>query len=246
MITLSNSSHHLTHTAITLISLNNRSSKLIRAWKEGGCRRGVVAQWQSTGGSSQRPWVQFPAAPLFLSSPCRFKGLRTVAAPIVSINDTITIGLRTTEESCPSDSSTAVIMLSNSSHHLTHTAITLISLNNRSSKLIRAWKEGGCRRGVVAQWQSTGGSSQRLWVRFPAAPLFLSSPCRFKGLRMVAAPIVSINDTITIGLRTTEESCPSDSSTAVITLSNSSHQLVYNYLRHDVQWLHFLEQYLLR
>ena len=142
----------------------------------------------------------------------------------MSINDTITIGLRTTEESCPLDSSTAVITLSNSSHHLTHTAITLISLNNRSSKLIRAWKEGGCRRGIVAQWQSTGGSSQRPWVRFPAAPLFLSSPCRFKGLRTVAAPIVSINDTITIGLRTTEESCPSDSSTAVITLSNSSHQ----------------------
>ena len=93
---------------------NNRSSKLIRAWKEGGCRRGVVAQWQSTGGSSQRPWVRFPAAPLFLSSPCRFKGLRTVAAPIVSLIDTITIGLRTTEESCPSDSSIAVITLSNS------------------------------------------------------------------------------------------------------------------------------------
>ena len=75
---------------------------------------GVVAQWQSTGGSSQRPWVQFPAAPLFISSPCRFKGLRTVAAPIVSLIDTITIGLRTTEESCPSDSSIAVITLSNS------------------------------------------------------------------------------------------------------------------------------------
>ena len=117
VITLSNSSHHLTHTAITLISLNNRSSKLIRAWKEGGCRRGVVAQWQSTGGSSQKPWVGFPAAPLFLSSPCRFKGLRTVAAPIVSLIDTITMGLRTTEESCPPDSFTAVITLSNSSHH---------------------------------------------------------------------------------------------------------------------------------
>ena len=74
---------------------------------------------------SQRPWVQFPAVPLFLSSPCRFKGLRTVAAPIVSFIDMITIGLRTTEESCPSDSSTAVIMLNNFSHQLTHTAITL-------------------------------------------------------------------------------------------------------------------------
>ena len=151
----------------------------------------------------------------------------------MSLIDTITIGLRTTEESCPSDSSTAVITLSNFSHHLTHTAITLISLNNRSSKLIRAWKEGGCRRGVIAQWQSTGGSSQRPWVRFPAAPLlllaplFLSGPCRFKGLRTVAAPIVSLIDTITIGLRTTEESCPSDSTTAVITLSNFSHHLTH-------------------
>ena len=48
-----------------------------------------------------------------------------MASPIVSLIDTI--GLRTTEESCPSDSSTAVITLSNFSHHLTHTAITLIS-----------------------------------------------------------------------------------------------------------------------
>ena len=57
----------------------------------------------------------------------------------------------------------------------------------------------------------------------------LPLPCRFKGLRMVAAPIVSFIDTITIGLRTTEESCPSDSSTAVITLSNFSHHVLpYN------------------
>ena len=113
------------HTQQPLLAL--QQAKLIRAWKEGGCRQGIVAQWQSTGGSSQRPWVRFPAAPLFLSSPCRFKGLWTVAAPIVSLIDTIIIGYRTTEESCPSDSSTAVITLSNSSHHLTHTAKTLIS-----------------------------------------------------------------------------------------------------------------------
>ena len=76
-----------------------------------------VAQWQSTGGSSKRPSVRFPAAPLFLSSPCHFKGLPTVAAPIVSLIDKITIGLRITEESCLSDSSIAVITLSNFSHH---------------------------------------------------------------------------------------------------------------------------------
>ena len=42
-----------------------------------------VAQWQSTGGLSQRPWVQTPVAPPFFLSLCRFKGLRTVTAPIV-------------------------------------------------------------------------------------------------------------------------------------------------------------------
>ena len=50
-------------------------------------------------------------------APAISKGLRTVAAPIVSFIDTITVGLRTTEESCPSDSSTAVITLNNFSHH---------------------------------------------------------------------------------------------------------------------------------
>ena len=100
---LTSSNAHSNNSHLSTIA----QAKLIRAWKEGGCRQGVVAQWQSTGGSSQRPWVRFLAAPLFLSSPCRFKGLRTVAAPIVSSIDTIIIGLRTMEESCPSDSSTA-------------------------------------------------------------------------------------------------------------------------------------------
>ena len=49
--------------------------------------------------------------PFFLSSPCRFKGLQTVAAPIVLFIDMITISLPTTEESRPSDASTAVISL---------------------------------------------------------------------------------------------------------------------------------------
>ena len=40
---------------------------------------------------------------------------------------------------------------------------------------------------------------------------------------IVIVTIVSSIDTIIIGLRTTEESCPLDSSTAVITLSNFSH-----------------------
>ena len=75
--------------------------------------------------------------------------------------------------------------------------------------------------GIVDQWQSTGGSNQRLWVRFMAVTLFLSSPCRFMGLWTLAAPIVSFIDMITIGLWTTEESHPSDSSTAVITLTIS-------------------------
>ena len=38
---------------------------------------------------------------------------------------------------------------------------------------------------------------------------------------------MSFIDTITIGLRTTEESCPSDFSTTVITLNNFSHQVKY-------------------
>ena len=37
----------------------------------------------------------------------------------------------------------------------------------------------------------------------------------------MAAPIVLFIDMITIGLRTMEESCPTDSSTAVITLTIS-------------------------
>ena len=45
--------------------------------------------------------------------------LQNMYNTIVSLIDTITIGLRTTEESCPSDSSTAVITLSNFSHHVT-------------------------------------------------------------------------------------------------------------------------------
>ena len=43
----------------------------------------------STGGLSQRPCFWFPAAPLFFLSLCRFKGLWTVTAQIISI------GLRT-------------------------------------------------------------------------------------------------------------------------------------------------------
>ena len=72
----------------------------------------VIAQWQSAGGSGQRPWVQLPAAPPFLCVLYHFEGLQTVMAQIVSfIIDTITIGLWTIEESRPSDFSTAVIML---------------------------------------------------------------------------------------------------------------------------------------
>ena len=34
---------------------------------------GVVAQWQSAGGLSQRPWVRFPVAPHFFLPLCHFK-----------------------------------------------------------------------------------------------------------------------------------------------------------------------------
>ena len=46
---------------------------------------GVIAQWQSTGGLSQRPWVWFLAAPVFFLFFCHFKGLRTLTAQITSI-----------------------------------------------------------------------------------------------------------------------------------------------------------------
>ena len=63
----------------------------------------VVPQWQSTGGSNQRPWVRSPVAPHFFLCLCRFKGLRTVTAPIV-FNYTVTIGLWTLGGSHPSES----------------------------------------------------------------------------------------------------------------------------------------------
>ena len=37
------------------------SSKANKGKKGGWLPSGVVAQWQSTGGSSQGPWVRFPA-----------------------------------------------------------------------------------------------------------------------------------------------------------------------------------------
>ena len=60
------------------------SSKANKGMKGGWLPLGIIAQWQSTGSLSQRPWVRFPAVPLFLSGPCRFKGLLTVMAQIVS------------------------------------------------------------------------------------------------------------------------------------------------------------------
>ena len=43
----------------------------------------VVAQWQSVGSLSLRPWVQLPAVPPFFLSLCRFKGLQTVMVQII-------------------------------------------------------------------------------------------------------------------------------------------------------------------
>ena len=69
---------------------------------------------------------------------------------IVSINDNdggvLSIGLLT-----------AVITLNNSSHHLTHTAITLISLNNRLKQankgLEGGWLPSGRRSSVAEHWR---------------------------------------------------------------------------------------------
>ena len=46
---------------------------------------GVVAQWQSAGGLSQRPWVRFPVAPLSLEPFAVSKVLRTVMVQTVSL-----------------------------------------------------------------------------------------------------------------------------------------------------------------
>ena len=40
------------------------------------------------------------------------------------------------------------------------------------------------------KWQSTGGLSERPWVRLPTAPPFLLSVYRFKGFRTVTVQIV--------------------------------------------------------
>ena len=57
VITLTNFSHQLMHTAITLYLSTITSSKANKGKKGGWLPSGVVAQWQSTGSSSQRPWV---------------------------------------------------------------------------------------------------------------------------------------------------------------------------------------------
>ena len=88
-----------------------------RGMAVGACRSSVAQRWRS----SQRPWVRSPATPPFFLSLCRFKGLRTVTTPIV-FNWTITIGLRTVGESCPSDSH-AVITLTIHYDQQLHTAI---------------------------------------------------------------------------------------------------------------------------
>ena len=69
---------------IQYISQQSLESRAIKGKeREGWLSVGVVAQWQSAGGLSQRSWVQSPAAPPFFLSLCCFKGLWTVTAPIV-------------------------------------------------------------------------------------------------------------------------------------------------------------------
>ena len=69
----------------------------------------------------------------------------------------ITIGLRTMEESCLSDSSTAVITLNNFSHQLTYTAITLHLSTIVSSKANKGlegrWLPSGRRSSVAEHWR---------------------------------------------------------------------------------------------
>ena len=74
------------HTATTYTSTpHHQSLQASYKGKKGGCLSvGVIAQWQSAGSLGQRPWVHLPAAPLFIRALCRFKGLWTVMAQIVS------------------------------------------------------------------------------------------------------------------------------------------------------------------
>ena len=46
----------------------------------------TVAQWQSAGSLSQRPWVRLPAAPLFFHAFCHFKGLQTITTQMCPSN----------------------------------------------------------------------------------------------------------------------------------------------------------------
>ena len=64
---------------------NNYFEQVIKVKMRGSCQWCVVAQWQSTGSLSQRPWVWLPVAPPISQALCHFKGPWMVTAQIVSL-----------------------------------------------------------------------------------------------------------------------------------------------------------------
>ena len=163
--------------------------------------------------------IWLPVAPPFFQVLCNFKSLWTVIAQIVVCLWTI--------ESRPSDSS--LLWSAHDFSHQLHTQQITACISSIQS--LRASykdkKEGWLSVGVIAQWQSTGSLSQRLWVWFLAPP-FLWALFHFEGLWTMTAQIVSLLwlDTITISLWTIEEFCPLDSSllwSAHLFVTYSSH-----------------------
>ena len=134
--------------------------------REGWLSLGVVAQWQSAGDSNQRPWVRSPAAPPFFLSLCRFKGLRTVTAPIcLSLDDDYwssdcgripSIGLSMLWLRLPS------IMINNCTQQSSHTSscYTPSQLLSHAVRSFNKWIRWSEKEGKVAQ----SANSLAVWI----------------------------------------------------------------------------------
>ena len=143
------------------------------------------------------------------------------------------------------DFSIAVITLNNFSHQLKHTAITLhlseIALSKANKGLEGGWLPLGCLSSVAEHWLLKPEALGSI----PGGATFPFKPLPFQRSTDGGGPdcVVHVNDhysidMITIGLQTKEESCPSDSFIAVITLNNFSHQLMHTAITlHSVDYI---------
>ena len=86
---------------IALCMREQANKGLKGGWLPSGRRSSVAEHWRL----KPEALGSIPDGATFPFKPMPFQRSTDVAAPIVSLIDTITIGLRTTEESCPSDSS---------------------------------------------------------------------------------------------------------------------------------------------